>query len=67
MSSGTRWYGLRRDGSSDPSCTALHSEPAEGSAKQQASLSMLFEYTHGFGIYHTDKRRLLVPPGNSLK
>ncbi len=30
-------------------------------------ICVLFEYTHGFGIYHTDKQRLSVPSGNPLK
>jgi len=33
----------------------------------QTCLSMLFEYIHGCGIYHTDKQSLSVPPYNPLK
>ncbi|MBC6930006.1 MAG: hypothetical protein DWB56_13785 [Candidatus Jettenia sp.] len=29
-------------------------------------LSVLFEYTCGYGIYHTDKQGLSAPPGNKL-
>jgi hypothetical protein len=28
---------------------------------------MVLEYTHGFGIYRTDKQRLSMPSGNLLK